>query len=95
MDSGENIETSNSFVVVTIKKTSWGGSKKFEDIAFENTQTFSLRMARSSLFHSMIADGKKVFLKKLCLVLVREIQSTFLVAKANVKTHPFLKISWW
>ena len=68
MDSGENIETSNSFVVVTIKKTSWGGSKKFEDIAFENTQTFSLRMARSSLFHSMIVDGKKVFLKKLCLV---------------------------
>ena len=33
---------SNSFVVVTIKKTSWGGSKKFEDIAFENTQTFSV-----------------------------------------------------
>ena len=27
---------------VTIKKTSWGGSKKFEDIAFENTQTFSV-----------------------------------------------------
>ena len=74
MDSGENIETSNSFVVVTIKKTSWGGSKKFEDIAFENTQTFSLRMARSSLFHSMIAD------RKLCLVLVRGIQSTFLIA---------------
>ena len=42
MDSGENIETSNSFVVVTIKKTFWGGSKKFEDIAFENTQTFSV-----------------------------------------------------
>ena len=68
MDSGKNIETSNSFVVVTIKKTSWGGSKKFEDIAFENTQTFSLRMARSSLFHSMIVDGKKVLLKKLSLV---------------------------
>ena len=80
MDSGENIETSNSFVVVTIKKSSWGGSKKFENIAFENTETFSLRMSRSSLFHSMIVDGKKVFLKKLCLVLVRGIQSTFLVA---------------
>ena len=40
MDSRENIETSNSFVVVTIKKTSSGGSQKFEDIAFENTQTF-------------------------------------------------------
>ena len=41
MDSGENIETSNSFVVVTIKKICWGESKKYEDIAFENTQTFS------------------------------------------------------
>ena len=38
MDSGESIETCNSFVVVTIKESSWGGSKKFEDIAFENTQ---------------------------------------------------------
>ena len=32
----------NSFLVVTIKETSWGGSNKFEDIAFENTQTFSV-----------------------------------------------------
>ena len=42
MGSGEYIETSNSFVAVTIKKTSWGGSKNFEDIAFENTQTFNV-----------------------------------------------------
>ena len=42
MDRGENIEMSNSFVVVTIKKSSWGGFKKFEDIAFENSQTFSV-----------------------------------------------------
>ena len=42
MNSGENIETSSSFVVVTIKTTSWGESKKFEDNAFENTQTFSV-----------------------------------------------------
>ena len=42
MDSRENIEASNSFAVVAIKKTSWGGSKKSEDIAFENTQTFSV-----------------------------------------------------
>ena len=41
MDSGEKGERSNSFVVATIKKTSWGGSKKFEDIAFKDTQTFS------------------------------------------------------
>ena len=29
----------------------------------------ALRMAGSNLFHSVIADGKKVFLKKLCLIL--------------------------
>ena len=38
-------------------------------------------MAGSSLFHSVIADGNKVFLKKLCLILIRGIQSTFLVAE--------------
>ena len=40
MDSGENIETSNSFVVVTIKKTFWGGSKKFEDIDYATKNVF-------------------------------------------------------
>ena len=29
-------------MIAAIKKTSWGGSKKFEDISFENTQTFSV-----------------------------------------------------
>ena len=42
MDNGENIETSKSFVVVTIKKPCWGVSKKFGDIAVENTQTFNI-----------------------------------------------------
>ena len=42
MDSREKSETSNSFVVVTIKNTSWGGSEKFEDVALENIQTFSI-----------------------------------------------------
>ena len=28
-------------MVVAIKKTCWGGSKKFEDITFENSQTFN------------------------------------------------------
>ena len=37
---------SNSFVVVTVKKTSWGGSNKFEHIAFENTKTFSVLNGR-------------------------------------------------
>ena len=33
-----------------------------------------------SLFRSMIADGKKVFLKMLCLILISGIPSTFPVA---------------
>ena len=44
----------------------------------------ALRTAGSSLFHSMTADGKKVFLKKLCLISIRGIQSTFLVAQEDV-----------
>ena len=35
---------------------------------------------RSKLFYSIIADGKKEFLKKLCFVLIREILLTVLVA---------------
>ena len=42
-------QRSNSFVLVKIGKTSWGGSKKFEDIDFENTQTFSVPNDRIQL----------------------------------------------
>ena len=37
---------SNFFVAVTVKKTSWGGSKKFEDIASEKIKTFSVSNSR-------------------------------------------------
>ena len=85
MDSGENIETSNSFVVVKknlkqLKKLLGVGLKNLRILFLKIPKLSAFRMARSSLFHSMIADGKTVFLKKLCLVLVRGIQSTFLVA---------------
>ena len=39
----------------------------------------AFQMIGSSLFHSEISDGKKVFLKKLWLISVSEITSTFLV----------------
>ena len=80
MDSRENIEASNSFVVVTVKKLLGVGLKNLRILFLKIPKLSAFRMARSSLFHSMIADGKTVFLKKLCLVLVRGIQSTFLVA---------------
>ena len=67
-------------MVVTIKKTSWGGSNKFEDIAktSPSPKLSGFRIVGSSLFHSMITDGKKVFLKKLCLILISGISSMFL-----------------
>ena len=46
---------------VTVQKTSWGGSNKFEDSSIENTKLSAFQMVGSSLFHSMIADGKKDF----------------------------------
>ena len=39
-------QSNSSFVVVTIRKTSWDGSKKFEDIAFENTPNFCVPNGR-------------------------------------------------
>ena len=55
-------------------------SNKFEDTDFKNTrETSAFQMVGSSLFHLIVADGKKVFLKKICLVLIREIQPAFLV----------------
>ena len=36
-------------------------------------------IAGSSLFHSTMFDGKKVFLKKLCLILIKGISLVFLV----------------
>ena len=48
-------------------------------------------MVGSGLFHSMIADGRKVFLKKLSLILISGIQSTFLVAQEDVFTGIKLK----
>ena len=38
-------------------------------------------MIESTLFHSIIADGKKVFLKKLRLILTSGKPSTFLIEK--------------
>ena len=45
----------------------------------------------SKLFHSIIADGKKEFLKKLCFVLIRGIFPTVLVAYGVLLTGMTLK----
>ena len=45
----------------------------------------------SKLFHSIIADGKKEFFKKLCFVLTRGILPTVLVAYGVLLTGMRLK----
>ena len=47
----------------------------------ESTKLFELRRVGSKLFHSMIVERKKEFLK-LCLILKQGMLSTFLVAHA-------------
>ena len=37
------------------------------------------RIAGSSLFHSIMVDGKKVILKKLCLIFIKAMSLVFLV----------------
>ena len=49
----------------------------------ESTKLFELRRVGSKLFHSMIVERKKEFLK-LCLILKQGMLSTFLVAHACV-----------
>ena len=50
-------------------------------ILFPKTTTkIEFRWVGSKLFHSIIVEGKKEFLNKLCLILKQGMLSTFLVA---------------
>ena len=51
----------------------------------------AFQMVGSSLFHSMIADGKKVFFKNLRLSLLSGIPWTFLVATGDIFFLYYLK----
>ena len=55
------------------------GLKNFRILILKIPKLSAFQMAGSSLFHSIIADGKKLFLKKLCLILIRGVQSTSLI----------------
>ena len=56
------------------------GLKNLRILPLKTPTLSAVRIAGSSLFHSMIADRKQVFLKKLCLILIWGMHSTFLVA---------------
>ena len=63
-----------------LQKLLWVGLKNLRILPLKTPTLSAFRIAGSSLFHSMIADGKKVLLKKLCLILIREMQSIFLLS---------------
>ena len=60
------------------------GLINFKILLLKSIKLFEFRRVGSRLFHSMIVEGKKEFLKKLCLVLKQGMFSTFLVAYAWV-----------
>ena len=73
---------SNTFTIITIKNITWERSKKFHDSILKSTNLFEFRRVGSKLFHSVIVEGKKEFLKKLYLILKQGMLSRFLVAYA-------------
>ena len=82
---------SNTFMIIKIKNTTWGRSNKFQDTVSEINKSFEFQRVGSKLFHSMTAEEKKEFLKKLCLTLKQGMLSTFLVAYACVFSGISLK----
>ena len=52
---------------------------KFNKLFLKISKEAELQISKSSLFHSLITDGKKEFLRKLCLTLKVIILSEFLV----------------
>ena len=70
----------NSFRIVNIKKGIWEGRMKVSIFSLKTEILLEFLRLGSKLFHSIIADGKKEFLKKLCFGLVRGILPSVLVA---------------
>ena len=64
-----------------ISKTEFGeGRMKLSIFSLKTEILLEFLRLGSKLFHSIIADGKKEFLKKLCFVLIRGILLSVLVA---------------
>ena len=71
----------NFFRILTIKKRIKGKSYEIKYFFFLKTEILlEFLKIGSKLFHSIIADGEKEFLKKVYFVLIRGMLSTALVA---------------
>ena len=73
-------DKSNTFIIITIKNITWGRSNEFRILFLKSTKLFEFGRVGSKLFHSMLVEGKKEFLKKLCLISKQGMLSTFRVA---------------
>ena len=67
------------------------GLINFRILFLKSTKLFEFRGVGSKLFYSIIVEGKKEFLKKLCLILKQGMLSTFLIAYAWVFSGISLK----
>ena len=81
----------NSFRIVTIKKKFGEGRMTLSIFSLKTEILLEFLRLGSKLFHSIMADGKKEFLKKLCFVLLRGILPTVLVAYGVLLTGMRLK----
>ena len=85
----QQYDKSNTFIIITIKNITCSRSNKFQDTIFENSKRVG-----SKLFRSMIAEGKREFVKKLCLILKQGILSRFLETYAWFFSGISLKRYW-
>ena len=81
----------NFFRIVTVKKKFEEGRMKLSIFSLKTEILLEFLRLGSKLFHSIIADGKKEFLKKLCFALIRGILPTVLVAYGVLLTGMRLK----
>ena len=68
-------DKSNTIIIIALKNI-----KNFMILSLKSTNLFEFQRVGSKLFHSIIVEEKKEFLKKLCLFLKQGMLSTFLVA---------------
>ena len=53
------------------RNTIWSRSYELKDAFLKELKLVEIRVAGSNVFHSIMDDGKKVFLKTLCLIFIK------------------------
>ena len=81
----------NSFRIVKIKKKFGEGCMNLSIFSLKNEVLLQFLRLGSKLFHSVIRDRKKEFLKKLCFVLIKGILPRVLVTSGVLLTGMRLK----